>query len=62
MVENACDVLPNAIDSTCRQFVSQYGAAVIALLVQEMDPAEVVLIQRVHVTNIIGCVKIIRDF
>ncbi|XP_032515377.2 uncharacterized protein LOC116768698 [Danaus plexippus] len=41
VVENACDVLPNAIDSTCRQFVSQYGAAVIALLVQEMDPAEV---------------------
>lgn len=40
-VEEACDVLPASIDDQCRQFVSQYGPAVIALLVQEIDPASV---------------------
>ncbi|CAK1540678.1 unnamed protein product [Leptosia nina] len=40
-VEGACDVLPQSINSECRQFVTEYGPAVIALLVQEIDPASV---------------------
>ncbi|XP_047529993.1 uncharacterized protein LOC125066118 [Vanessa atalanta] len=40
-VEEACDVLPQSINDECRQFVTQYGPAVIALLVQEIDPASV---------------------
>ncbi|XP_045447775.1 uncharacterized protein LOC123656095 [Melitaea cinxia] len=40
-VEDACDVLPQSVSDECRQFVTQYGPAVIALLVQEIDPASV---------------------
>ncbi|CAF4835180.1 unnamed protein product [Pieris macdunnoughi] len=40
-VEEACDVLPQSINSECRQFVTEYGPAVIALLVQEIDPASI---------------------
>ncbi|CAH0714573.1 unnamed protein product, partial [Brenthis ino] len=40
-VEGACDVLPQSINDECRQFVTEYGPAVIALLVQEIDPASV---------------------
>ncbi|CAG4949127.1 unnamed protein product [Colias eurytheme] len=40
-VEQSCDVLPQSINSECRQFVTEYGPAVIALLVQEIDPASV---------------------
>ncbi|RVE48672.1 hypothetical protein evm_006638 [Chilo suppressalis] len=40
-VDKACDRLPNSINGECRQFVSQYGPAVIALLVQEIDPASI---------------------
>ncbi|XP_045768069.1 prosaposin [Maniola jurtina] len=41
MVEGACDVLPKELDNECRQFVTQYGPAVIALLVHEVDPSSV---------------------
>ncbi|GBP82642.1 hypothetical protein EVAR_48523_1 [Eumeta japonica] len=41
VVEKACDHLPNSINGECKQFVSSYGPAVIALLVQEIDPASV---------------------
>ncbi|KAG6445744.1 uncharacterized protein LOC115440590 isoform X2 [Manduca sexta] len=40
-VQHACDVLPKSVGAECKQFVSQYGPAVIALLVQEIDPASV---------------------
>ncbi|CAG9785733.1 unnamed protein product [Diatraea saccharalis] len=40
-VEKACDRLPNSINGECHQFVDQYGPAVIALLVQEIDPASI---------------------
>ncbi|XP_073949720.1 prosaposin isoform X2 [Choristoneura fumiferana] len=40
-VEKACDKLPQSINGECRQFVTEYGPAVIALLVQEIDPASV---------------------
>lgn len=40
-VEEACDVLPDALNGECKEFVTQYGSAVIALLVQEIDPASV---------------------
>lgn len=40
-VEKACDRLPNSVEGECKQFVTQYGPAVIALLVQEIDPASV---------------------
>ncbi|XP_072938974.1 uncharacterized protein Sap-r [Epargyreus clarus] len=41
VVENACEALPDAVTGECRQFVTQYGPAVIALLVQEIDPSTV---------------------
>lgn len=40
-VEKACDRLPTSVSGQCKQFVSSYGPAVIALLVQEIDPASV---------------------
>ncbi|KAI5639894.1 saposin-like type b, region 1 domain-containing protein [Phthorimaea operculella] len=40
-VEKACDRLPQSMDSECRQFVTEYGPAVIALLVQQIDPSSV---------------------
>ncbi|XP_041981826.1 uncharacterized protein LOC121735180 [Aricia agestis] len=40
-VENACNVFPQEMNNQCRQFVTEYGPAVIALLVQEIDPASV---------------------
>ncbi|XP_078284705.1 prosaposin [Rhinoraja longicauda] len=33
-----CSVLPTTVESECRDFVDQYGKAVIELLSQEMDP------------------------
>uniref|UniRef100_S4P7C1 Pulmonary surfactant-associated protein B n=3 Tax=Pararge aegeria TaxID=116150 RepID=S4P7C1_9NEOP len=41
VVEEACTVLPKELEGECRQFVDQYGPAVIALLVQEFDPSSV---------------------
>ncbi|KPJ06954.1 Proactivator polypeptide [Papilio machaon] len=40
-VEKACDKLPDSVNGECKQFVTEYGPAVIALLVQEIDPASV---------------------
>ncbi|KAL0881090.1 hypothetical protein ABMA27_002216 [Loxostege sticticalis] len=40
-VDKACDRLPHSINGECRTFVTEYGPAVIALLVQEIDPASV---------------------
>ncbi|CAB3223198.1 unnamed protein product [Arctia plantaginis] len=40
-VNHACERLPKSVEAECEQFVSQYGPAVIALLVQDIDPASV---------------------
>ncbi|XP_068632448.1 uncharacterized protein Sap-r isoform X2 [Battus philenor] len=40
-VSKACDSLPESVDGECKQFVTEYGPAVIALLVQEIDPSSV---------------------
>ncbi|KAM3963734.1 prosaposin isoform 2-T2 [Aphomia sociella] len=40
-VDKACDSLPKSVEGECKQFVTQYGPSVIALLVQEIDPASV---------------------
>ncbi|XP_050665111.1 uncharacterized protein LOC126965511 isoform X2 [Leptidea sinapis] len=40
-VQSACDVLPESVEGECRQFVSEYGDSVIALLVQQIDPASI---------------------
>ncbi|XP_053612403.1 uncharacterized protein Sap-r [Plodia interpunctella] len=40
-VDKACDRLPNSVEGECKQFVTEYGPAVIALLVQEIDPASI---------------------
>ena len=40
-VEKACDKLPQSLNDECKQFVEQYGPAVIALIVQEIDPSSV---------------------
>lgn len=40
-VEKACKMLPTSVASNCDAFVEAYGNAVIALLVQEIDPSQV---------------------
>lgn len=40
-VDKACDKLPSSVNAECKQFVSQYGPSVIALLVQSIDPASI---------------------
>ncbi|KAJ6637825.1 Prosaposin [Pseudolycoriella hygida] len=40
-VDEACDNLPKGIAPTCRSFVENYGDALIALLIQEIDPKDV---------------------
>lgn len=40
-VAEACGKLPKAISDTCVSFVQSYGDAVIALLIQEIDPKDV---------------------
>ncbi|KAL4713339.1 hypothetical protein ACJJTC_006807 [Scirpophaga incertulas] len=40
-VNHACDRLPASINGECKTFVTEYGPAVIALLVQEIDPSSV---------------------
>ncbi|XP_055602732.1 uncharacterized protein LOC129751295 [Uranotaenia lowii] len=41
VVETTCDKLPRAIKGECHTFVDVYGDAVIALLIQSMDPREI---------------------
>ncbi|KAJ0175760.1 hypothetical protein K1T71_008919 [Dendrolimus kikuchii] len=41
LVENACKKLPKSVMGECNMFVEQYGPMVIALLVQEIDPASI---------------------
>lgn len=41
VVDDACNKLPKSVNAECKQFVDQYGPAVVALLVQEIDPASV---------------------
>ncbi|XP_048480376.1 uncharacterized protein LOC105397196 isoform X3 [Plutella xylostella] len=41
VVDKACLRLPETVKDECQQFVTEYGPAVIALLVQEIDPASV---------------------
>ncbi|XP_038639210.1 prosaposin [Scyliorhinus canicula] len=38
-VEKVCSLLPATVKSECRDFVEQYGQAVVELLAQELDPA-----------------------
>lgn len=40
-VERTCNVLPKSVRVECDDFVRTYGDAVIAMLIQEMDPSEV---------------------
>ncbi|XP_077287168.1 prosaposin [Arctopsyche grandis] len=40
-VEKACRYLPTSVGGQCEAFVEAYGNAVIALLVQEIDPSQV---------------------
>ncbi|XP_014225050.1 uncharacterized protein LOC106651173 [Trichogramma pretiosum] len=41
VVGRVCKKLPNSIQSECNQFVDTYGDALVAILAQEIDPAEV---------------------
>lgn len=36
-----CKKLPEAIENQCTQFVDLYGDAIVAILVQEIDPSQV---------------------
>ncbi|XP_026733389.1 uncharacterized protein LOC113497828 [Trichoplusia ni] len=40
-VDKACDRLPQSVNDECKQFVTQYGPAVVALLVQNIDPSTI---------------------
>lgn len=40
-VLNSCHKLPKAIQGECQEFVDTYGDAVIALLIQDLDPATI---------------------
>lgn len=40
-VGRTCDKFPNSVRSQCHMFVNLYGDAIIALLVQEVDPRDV---------------------
>ncbi|XP_055542116.1 prosaposin isoform X1 [Wyeomyia smithii] len=41
VVSSSCDHLPKAMSGECRTFIDMYGDAVIALLIQSIDPREV---------------------
>lgn len=36
-----CKKLPESIENQCTQFVDLYGDAIVAILVQEIDPSQV---------------------
>lgn len=40
-LEEVCSLLPSTIRSECDQFVEQYGPAIVAILLQELDPSKV---------------------
>lgn len=40
-VAQTCDKLPKSIQTQCHSFVNMYGDAVIALMIQEMDPTQI---------------------
>jgi saposin len=40
-LDKVCSLLPSKIEQTCLDFVNTYGPAIIALLRQELDPAQV---------------------
>lgn len=40
-VGETCNKLPKSIQTQCHSFVNMYGDAVIALMIQEMDPTEI---------------------
>ncbi|XP_076287600.1 prosaposin isoform X2 [Lasioglossum baleicum] len=50
-VKNVCKRLPGGIRSECSEFVETYGDAVVALLVQEIDPAHMCGILRLCPTK-----------
>lgn len=41
VVREACDKLPDSINSTCVEFVNTYGDAFVAILAQEIDPSTI---------------------
>ncbi|XP_076643246.1 prosaposin [Halictus rubicundus] len=41
LLQNVCTHFPSGIGGECRNFVQTYGDAVVALLIQEIDPAHV---------------------
>lgn len=40
-LEKVCKKLPESIEGQCTEFVDVYGDAVVAILVQEIDPSNV---------------------
>lgn len=41
LVGRSCDKFPNSLRGNCHNFINLYGDAIIALLVQEIDPREI---------------------
>lgn len=41
VVHSICHYLPKSIKTECDNFVNQYGDAMIQLLIESLDPAEV---------------------
>ena len=40
-LDQVCAILPASLNAECKTFVDQYGPTVIALLLSELDPAQV---------------------
>lgn len=52
-----CTKIPSSIEGECQEFINTYGDAVIAMLVQEIDPSQVLLYLNVLLLNI-GIIKV----
>jgi len=37
-----CTKIPPSIEGECKEFVNTYGDAIVAILVQEIDPSQVI--------------------
>lgn len=40
-MDNICDQMPGEFATECHQFVEEYGPAFVALIIQQIDPSQV---------------------
>jgi len=41
IIGKICTKIPSSLEGKCEEFVNTYGDAVVAILVQEIDPSQV---------------------